>query len=166
MTRNSKACNCEKCVALCRFTPGWFTPEQAQLAMAAGHAPSMMLEYWLADKMENNIYILSPAVCGKEGKRAPNTDELYGHLSPFDVLLGGGADTPKGTCTFFSNGLCKLHKTAYKPKQCVECFGCKKDLGPDNKAMSVLWDTDAGRAVVKQWMAAVNLPASVFKECT
>jgi Fe-S-cluster containining protein len=152
-----KSCSCSKCRSLCS-NPGWFTPEEAERAIEAGYADKMMIDYLVG---EPNIYILAPASKGCEKDRAPNTDELFGSgLSRF-VTRG----TTKGKCVLNKDGLCFIHDTDFKPLQCRSAMACEGDVGLDNTQMGEMWRNPEAQALVRRWMALVDLGEEVFEEC-
>lgn len=157
---NQIECTCERCVALCKKNPGWFTPEEAKAAIEAGHAKSMMLDYYVSDP---NIWILSPAVVGREAYRAPNTEECFGGASLFAVMFSAAGT--KGRCVFLgTDDRCQIYEQSFRPRQCRECFGCKP-VGPDNHVMMALWNTPAGQALVNEWMEIVDFDRDLLEEC-
>jgi hypothetical protein len=124
----SDPCACDVCVAYCR-RPGWWTVEEADRAIAAGHARRMMLEM----SPDRSFAVLAPAFKGNE----------------VDFALQAHAD---GWCTFLQQGRCELHGTGVQPLECRFCHhdrpgqgeACHADLERD-------WNGDAGRALVVRW---------------
>lgn len=150
-------CACPKCVSLCS-NPGWFSPDEARTAIAAGHAEKLMLDYLTS---EPTIYVLCPASAGREKLRALNTGELFGGRSLFAAFISPRA---KGQCVFLSDHGCAIHASGFKPKQCREAFGCT-GKGPDNYAMAALWDNPEAQALVRSWMTQVGLEERELEEC-
>jgi hypothetical protein len=135
------------------------TPIEAKAAIAAGLAGKLMLDYLCG---EPNTYVLCPASVGHEGDRAPNTGELSGGRSLLTMML-----TPpvKGRCTLqMADGLCSIHASGFKPRQCRESLGC---IGsdPDNYAMAEDWNSLEAQALTREWMALVGLAESELEEC-
>lgn len=157
-TPSTKGCTCSKCVAPCRTSPGWFTPQEAELAILAGHSERLMRD-WLEPSEEHGnkerIYVLAPASVGCEGRDAPeilpnDPDDLEAMIGKVLELIGDGWE--KGECTFLTeDNRCEIHKSGFKPKQCRECFGCKPDSGPDNFEMIRFWDNPEAQALVEKW---------------
>ena len=120
------------------------TPQEAMQAIASGQSSRLMRD-WLepSDTLENKerIYVLAAASVGCEGRDAPQ-------FADWQLMIG---DVIKGQCTFLKDGLCELHETDYKPKQCRESLGCRAPLGPDNYEMARLWDTEEGREALDLW---------------
>ncbi len=125
----SEPCSCAVCLAYCA-RPGWWTVEEARLALQAGYAGRMMLE--LAP--ERTFGVLSPAFKGCEGSFATNEC------------------APNG-CNFLKNGLCELHGTGFQPLECRFCHHDRVGLGPRCHAdLEKDWHTPAGQALVSQWL--------------
>lgn len=127
------SCTCEKCQHACERIPGEMTPLEAERAIAAGEARRLMLNWYY--RRQGNVYWLMPAVTGSGGEVAPYW--------------------PKGRCMFLTDGnLCDIHYTAYKPIVCRQSFLCDEDKNARvlrKRDLVRLWDTDKGRAVIKQW---------------
>ena len=137
-------CSCPKCVEACRHNPGWMTPAEAKLAIAAGYADRLMRD-WLepSDEVGNDerLYVLAPASFFCEGDDAPELDWL-------ELTLGVG----KGQCTFLDGERCSLHESGFKPRQCREALCCTDPpSGPDNYEMARLWQGAEGSAVLSEW---------------
>ena len=139
-----RPCTCPECVSCCERNPGWMTPEEAVKSITAGLGWKLMRD-WLEPCSEvgneDRIYLLAPASIGCEGADAPE-------FSFADMLFG---KANKGRCVFLEDGLCGLHATDYKPRQCRETMGCVPGVGPDNYEMARLWDTDEGREALILW---------------
>lgn len=145
----AEACSCDKCVSLCKRNPGWMTPQEAMLAIADGQGTRLMRD-WLepGSKLGNQerLYVLAAASIYCEGSNAPE-------FASWQLILG---ECTKGCCTFLKEGLCELHATAYKPKQCRESMGCRPPRGPDNYEMGRLWDTEEGREALALWSSSLQ----------
>ncbi len=145
------ACSCDKCVYLCEQNPGWFEPREAILAIEAGFAGRLMLD-WLEPCSEvgneERIYVLAAASVGHEGREAPDIPDGPGAW----LLIGNWS---KGRCTFLDKDKkCEIHNSGFKPVQCRLASGCDKEIAkgcPDNYAVAKLWDCQEGQKVVKQW---------------
>ncbi len=129
----SEPCSCAVCLAYCA-RPGWWTVEEARLALQAGYAGRMMLE--LAP--ERTFGVISPAFKGCEGSFATNEC------------------APNG-CNFLINGLCELHGTGFQPLECRFCHHDRIGLGPRCHAdLEKDWHTHAGQALVSQWLVMTS----------
>lgn len=139
-------CKCDRCVSLCRRNPGWMTPEEAQKAIEAGFAKSLMRD-WLepCDEVgnEERIYLLAPASEGCEGQDAPEFD-FFTFLTNTNLC--------KGPCVLLEDGLCKIHDSGFKPIQCRENHGHGKDgYVVTNYDVAKLWDTEIGKQTLANW---------------
>ena len=93
-----QACACPACVAMCQHRPCWPTPADAQRLGEAGYADRLMVDWWFDRDKSKTIYLLTPAIVGREGGEAP----AY----------------PEGQCTFLAEaGLCRLHDPGLKPTE-------------------------------------------------
>ena len=151
-------CTCALCVQACHENPGWFLPEEARLAIAAGFAPRMMRD-WLepCDELGNKerIYVLAPASEDHEGRDAPAFEEVG--------LMQWLFDPPtKGQCVLLTvDDRCSIHGSGFKPFQCRAGYRCQVSEGgrkaPDsNYEVARVWNTDPGRAVIVEWEEAKN----------
>jgi hypothetical protein len=124
----SEPCSCNICVSYCR-RPGWWTVEEARIALENGLGYRMMLEI----SPEFTFGVLSPAFKGNEGTFA------------LQLFANNG-------CTFLRNNLCELNGTAIQPLECRFChhdrhgegMKCHHDIEKD-------WNSPAGQKLVKQW---------------
>lgn len=107
-------------------------PDEAEAAMKAGLAHSLMLDYWVA---EDNIEVLCPAILGYLGTDAPFW--------------------PDGQCTFLKKNRCEIHDSGFKPLQCRMAKGCTGE-GTDKKDFVKIWDTDPARALISKWKTMVS----------
>lgn len=156
------SCTCTSCVSACQRNPGWMNPVEAVKAIEAGLAEKLMLD-WLdpCSQVDNTepIWVLCPAARSYGGSKAP---ELDGMLGGGDDFMSSFFNPPyKGRCVFLSDkNRCLIHDSGFKPEQCRKVQVCAEDEvtkgQPDNYDMARLWDTDKGRAVVKQWKRAVQ----------
>lgn len=121
-------CSCGVCTAYCN-RPGWWTVEEARLALDAGLGERMMLEL----SPGASFGVLSPAFPGCEKGFAVQEYASRG-------------------CGFLKNGLCELHDSGLMPLECRFCHHnrpgqgerCHRDIGRD-------WCSPAGRALVVRW---------------
>jgi len=129
----SEPCSCEVCKNYC-IRPGWWTVDEANLAINLGYASRMMLEV----SPEKTFGVISPAFKGCE---------LNFALQEFS----------KNGCTFYKNELCELFGTPVQPLECRFCHHERVGLG--NKCHADIekdWNTHAGQKVVKKWIEKVN----------
>ena len=155
MTPVLNDCKCPVCIGCCQRNPGWFTPDEARAAIAAGLAGKLMRD-WLEPCAtvgnEERIYLLAPASVGCEGKDAPE----------FSFVQMFSMSAHKGPCVLLKDGLCSIHDSGYKPIQCRLSFACddahSKAAGyPDNYAVARIWQSKEGRAVLRAWKREVKL---------
>lgn len=132
-------CTCSDCVRACQENPGWFAPDEAERAIAAGLANRLMLDWWV--DFPENVYLLAPASQGCEGKYAPELD-VFAPLFP---------GWNKGKCTFLKRRRCAIHNSGFKPHQCRTYAG--------NEEVKALWDNDPARALIEHWKKLVGLEA-------
>lgn len=149
-------CSCAKCVSCCEQAPGWMTPGEAIQAIEAGYARRLMRD-WLEPCAEvgntHRIYVLCPASEGCEGADGPEFSlvEL--------IMMGIGEDIRKGVCTFLKDGLCEVHSSGFKPRQCREAFGCRDHSATNNYEMGQLWTTDEASRALRLWQEALAAEA-------
>lgn len=137
------------------------TPDEARAAIKAGLAGKLMLEYWTG---LDPIFVLAPAAVGYEGRRAPNTDELFGDrpaLETFFMRRKPGT----GTCVMLENDRCKIHDSGFKPTECRVSNGCAAHFN-HRREIKELWDNADAQSLVSEWMEMVGLDAAVKEECT
>lgn len=155
-SNTKKSCTCAVCVRCCQSNPGWPTPNEARAAIMAGFAGRYMRD-WLEPCNEvgnkDRIYVLAPASIGCEGADAPEMD--IGDI--FSIFTNAWT---KGRCNFLKNGLCEIHDSGFKPRQCRETLACEVNDGgkpaSDNYTIARLWNTAKGRSVVTEWGAVVS----------
>lgn len=124
----SEPCSCNICVSYCA-RPGWWTVEEARLALQAGYGGRMMLEV----SPEHDFGVLSPAFKGCEGGIA--FEEFARHK-----------------CTFLQDNLCELHGTGFQPLECRVCHHERPGVGPKcHAAILEDWKTLPGRQLVARW---------------
>ena len=125
----SEPCMCRICVSYCA-RPGWWTVEQAALALERGYGNRMMLEI----APELTFGVLSPAFKGCETSLATNA-------------------YAKNGCTFLHNNLCELYGTSHEPLECRFCHHNRRGQGPKCHAdLERDWKTPAGQALVETWV--------------
>jgi hypothetical protein len=124
----SEACDCKICVSYCK-RPGWWTVDEANLAIIAGYGGRMMLEM----SPQRSFGVLSPAFKGCEVSFATN---LY---------------SSRG-CTFLIDDRCELFGSGLQPLECRFCHHERVGLGPRcHTDIEKDWNTSAGRALVVRW---------------
>ena len=131
-------CSCATCQDMCRRRPCWPSPKEAQALINKGYGARLMYDYWVGDGYDGgDIKLLSPAIVGSEGGRAPFW--------------------PEGQCTFFTEaGLCELHSLGLKPIEgrAASCKGTADNLHRD---VAELWNHPEARSVVERWEAMMPL---------
>lgn len=139
MKFKTDSCSCPECVGMCKRRPCWPTPHEAEKIIKAGHAKSMMLDYWVGSPKGKpsspDTFIVGPAIVGYEGDTAP--------------------DTPIGRCTLLTeDGRCPLHGTGYKPYE-ARASSCTSEEGGIHQHVATLWESKKGIEVVKMWRKTV-----------
>ncbi|MBR7101931.1 MAG: hypothetical protein IKC74_06570 [Clostridia bacterium] len=130
----SNGCTCSICQSYCK-RPGWWTVDQAELAITLGYADRMMMEI----SPDFRYAVLSPAFYGCEGYIATN-------------------EASKNYCNFLKNGLCELHNTKILPLECAFCHHERTGQGKIcHDAISMEWKTLRGQGLVAKWQDIVNL---------
>ncbi len=130
----SPPCGCDVCKAYC-MRPGWWTVEEAALAIKAGYALRMMLEV----PRDLSFGVLAPAFFGCEGNFALQDHAYRG-------------------CCFLANGLCQLHGTGFMPLECRFCHHDRCGQGPKcHDALEKDWRTPPGQKLVLEWAAMTNI---------
>jgi len=134
---DAPACSCERCQAMCQ-NPCWGTPNEIEAIIIAGYGDQLMLDYW-TEEDGRDIRIL----CGaSEGRKCKTADWL-----------------PRGTCAFYKDGKCRLHRKKLKPYE-GRAAHHNYYADPDGRGKSRqirlyikdLWDTERGHALVEQWI--------------
>jgi hypothetical protein len=124
----SEPCSCKICRNYCK-RPGWWTIEEAEIAIHAGFAKRMMLEV----SPERDFGVLSPAFKGNEANYAL---QIYAR---------------KG-CTFLKNGLCELYGTGFQPLECRFCHHDRIGLGIEcHTNIEKEWKTLNAKRVIVRW---------------
>lgn len=136
----SKGCSCSICQGYCK-RPGWWTVEQAELAITLGYADRMMMEI----SPDFRYAVLSPAFYDCEGYIATN-------------------EASKNYCNFLKNGLCELHNTKLLPLECAFCHHERIGQGKVcHDAISLEWQTLKGQKLVAKWQNIVKLNEKLKK---
>jgi len=129
----SKPCSCKICLSYC-VRPGWWTIEEAALAIEAGYANRMMLEM----SPEMIFGVLSPAFKGCEGKFAL---QIYS----------------KNGCNFLKNNLCELYGTGFQPTECRFCHHERKGEGKKcHTDLEKEWLRPEGQELVRKWINKIG----------
>ena len=117
---------------MCERRPCWPTPDDAQRLIDAGYADHMMLDWWFDTAVEKTIYLLTPAIAGRESGQAPAI--------------------PSGRCTFLDeHGLCRLHAAGLKPAEGKLAL-CKGRTPADlHERIAATWDAIEGRDLIDRW---------------
>ena len=124
----SAPCSCDTCRNYC-VRPGWWTVEEAEMAIKAGYADRMMLEI----SPEKDFGVLSPAFKGNEVNYAL---QIYS----------------KNGCTFLNDGLCELFGTGHQPLECRFCHHDRKGKGPEcHAAIEKEWNTPHAKRIIVRW---------------
>lgn len=123
---NYNSCSCNTCKNACRCKPGWFKPEEVEIAakFMGLDVKTFFNKYLAVDWWENgnDIFILAPAIIGYEGKMYPAE--------------------PRGKCIFFKDEKCIIHSV--HPYECKEyTHNCKNiEIQNRHKEVSKLWDKE------------------------
>ena len=129
----SQGCDCEICRGYCK-RPGWWTVEQAELALNKNYAHRMMMEI----SPEFDYAVLSPAFYGCGGLVATKQNSMNG-------------------CNFLKNGLCELHGTDLFPIECAFCHHDRVGQGIIcHTYIAYDWKTLRGQKLVARWQKIVG----------
>lgn len=125
-------CACEECQAMCRRRPCWPTPFDAEKIIAAGMADRLMLDWWYDNAQDTTVYVLTPAISGRERGQSPAI--------------------PTGACTFLNqSGLCDLHDLGLKPTEGRESL-CRDRTAPDlHEQVANSWNSNTAQSNVEAW---------------
>jgi uncharacterized repeat protein (TIGR03833 family) len=117
------ACACDECQAMCQRRPCWPTPTDVQRLITAGYADRLMLDWWFDREQNKTIYILTPAIAGRESSGAP------AH--------------PSGPCTFLDETTSGCPDPS-RPRP----VGAALQSTPDglHEQIGQTWNNDEGRA--------------------
>lgn len=174
--RSLVACACDQCKRLCTRFPGWMYPAEAMLAMDAGHARELMLDYRIKEgERRYDVPVLCPAVIDRKGRnrggwlcpdmweRLPVEDQIdprkgvgsmiFSTLAIMMAQMKG--DIINGTCVLLTaDGACRIHDTGFKPVECRTGFGCDEKQGAhyvERVDIAKTWDTQEGNYAVERW---------------
>jgi hypothetical protein len=117
---------------MCTRRPCWPTPADAQRLIDTGLADRLMLDWWFDTDANRTVYLLTPAIVGRESRQAPAI--------------------PSGQCTFLdANGLCQLHDRGLKPTegQLALCNG-RTPVGLHER-IGQTWDTTEAQTQIDRW---------------
>ncbi len=129
-----QACSCAECVAMCKRRPCWPTPDDAQRLVEAGYADRLMVDWWFDREQNTTIYLLTPAIAGREGGEAPVH--------------------PEGQCTFLNEaGLCQLHDLSLKPTEGQLALCQNRTPEGLHEQIGRAWDTAAAQKLIDRWEA-------------
>jgi Fe-S-cluster containining protein len=99
-------CKCDKCQEACKYTPGWFLPNEAEkaaqylgISLQQFFSRFLGINWWEENSELDTTFVLAPSIIDME----PGTEY------PGD---------PRGQCIFFKDGLCEIH--AVKPFECAQ----------------------------------------------
>jgi hypothetical protein len=124
----SDPCTCSICISYCK-RPGWWTVEEAVLAIAAWYGPRMMLEL----SPGKTFGVLSPAFKGNECNYA------------FQVFSSNG-------CTFLQDDRCELFGSGLVPLECRYCHHERKGKGIDcHHEIEKDWNSELGKRLIVRW---------------
>jgi hypothetical protein len=124
----SEPCSCQICLSYC-VRPGWWTLNEAKLAIDAGYGNRMMLEM----SPDLSFGVLSPAFKGYEGGYALNIFSKQG-------------------CNFLKNNLCELYGTDFQPIECRFCHHDRKGEGTHcHIDLEKDWKTITGQKLIVRW---------------
>ena len=117
---------------MCERRPCWPTPEDAQQIIDAGSADRLMLDWWFDTAAEKTVYVLTPAIVGRESGQAPAI--------------------PSGRCTFLDGqGLCQLHTPGLKPTEGKQALCEGRTPEGLHERIAGAWDTSEGRDLIDRW---------------
>jgi hypothetical protein len=119
---------------MCRRRPCWPTPADAARLIDAGLAGRLMVDWWFDTGQDRTVWLLSPAIQGREARPAPAI--------------------PSGVCTFLDErGLCGLHERGLKPTEGQLSMCAGRTPEGLHERIGRTWDTPEGAALVKGWRA-------------
>lgn len=129
-----QACACPECVAMCQHRPCWPTPADALRLIEAGYADRLMVDWWFDRNKDKTIYLLTPAIAGRESGEAP------AH--------------PEGQCTFLDEaGLCRIHASGLKPTEGQIALCGNRTPADLHEQIARTWDAEAAQALIDRWEA-------------
>ncbi len=129
-----QACACPECVAMCQRRPCWPTPDDARHLIEAGYADRLMVDWWFDRDIDKTIYLLTPAIMGRENGEAP------AH--------------PEGQCTFLDEaGLCRLHDLGLKPTEGQIALCGNRTPAGLHEQIARTWDDAQAQTLIDRWEA-------------
>jgi hypothetical protein len=137
LERPDTDCACGKCMGMCS-RPCWPTPEEANKLIDNGYADKLMLDWWTDG--DGDIFIICPANPGYGGQRA--SDYCF-----------GVSDLHSG-CMMNENG-CTLKPKSLQPLEGRKAYHDHE--GGLHQSVAALWNSDAGRKVVKRYRDLVKI---------
>lgn len=134
MAATFEACACEECQAMCQRRPCWPTPIDAARLIEAGYADRLMIDWWFDRVASKTVFILTPAIAGRESSEAPAQ--------------------PSGRCTFLDEqNLCQLHALNLKPTEGQLALCQNRTPEGLHEQIGTTWDTVEARELIEQWEA-------------
>jgi hypothetical protein len=135
-------CTCDICKGYCEYRSCWGTPSEISKLIDEGFADSLMLDWY---SFEDDVLVLVPAITGHEGG-----------VSPYD---------PRGSCTFYKNGLCEIHDM--KPLEGRISSHDRKDSKYNvHERIAKTWDSYDGTKLVNKWRKIVDCWDTPYKAMT
>lgn len=135
------ACDCPECRAMCTRRPCWPTPADAERLVAAGFGGRLMREWWFDHSQEKTVFMLTPALAGREGAESP------AH--------------PSGPCTFLTaDGLCELHAPGLKPTEGRQALCHNRTPGDLHESIGQTWNNAEALALVQRWLSQSKTSAA------
>ncbi len=127
-----QACTCPECVAMCQHRPCWPTPDDARRLIETGYADRLMVDWWFDRERDKTIYLLTPAIAGRESGEAP------AH--------------PEGQCTFLdADGLCRLHDSGLKPTEGQIALCGNRTPEGLHEQIARTWNAVDAQTLIDQW---------------
>lgn len=119
---------------MCRHRPCWPTPDDVQRLIEADYADRLMVDWWFDRDKGKTIYLLTPAIVGRESGEAP------AH--------------PEGACTFLNaDGLCQIHDGGLKPTEGQIALCGNRTPEGLHERIARAWDDVVAQALIDRWEA-------------
>jgi hypothetical protein len=135
------ACDCPECRAMCTRRPCWPTPADAERLVAAGFGRRLMREWWFDHSHEKTVFLLTPALAGREGGESPVH--------------------PAGPCTFLTaDGLCELHAVGLKPSEGRRALCHNRTPVDLHQRIGQTWNNAEALALVQRWLSQAKASAA------
>lgn len=137
-------CSCKLCKSMCS-RPCFGTPEDIQGLIDLGYGDRLCLDWHCGLNDHAKIFIITPALKGSEGKKAP------------------AVPTSVSGCTFLNYGKCSIHNSGHKPlgpKLAYHAQPSTEYRRSSGDYIAETWNSDKGRALVEKWCAERNLDVS------